>query len=141
MPIVNETSASRPSSSGSFWMIVSTLQLASASAPKIDAAAPGRSGTPSSVIRASSVEWVTAVMRGCSIVSSSPRTKVPGPGSKLERQWIRTPWVRAYSTERSCSTLAPEAAISSISSKLTCGSLRASGTIRGSALNTPATSV
>ena len=54
---------------------------------------------------------------------------------------MRTPWLRAYSTERSCSTLAPEAAISSISSKETTGSLRASGTMRGSALNTPATSV
>ena len=42
-----------------------------------------------------------------------------GTSSKLERQWIRTPWVRAYSTERSCRTLAPDAAISSISSKLT----------------------
>ena len=122
-------------------MMVSTLQLASARALKIEAAAPGRSGTPIRVIRASSVEWVTAVMRGCSMVSSSPRTKVPVAESKLDRQWSRTPWVRAYSTERSCSTLAPEAAISSISSKLTWGSLRASGTIRGSALNTPATSV
>ena len=93
------------------------------------------------MIRASSVEWVTAVISGCSIVSSSPMTKVPGLGSKLDRQWIRTPCVRAYSTERNCSTLAPEAAISSISSKLTIGSLRALGTTRGSAVNTPATSV
>ena len=35
----------------------------------------------------------------------------------------------------------PEAAISSISSKETAVSLRASGTMRGSALNTPRTSV
>src|SRR3954462_13120777 len=54
---------------------------------------------------------------------------------------MRTPWLRAYSTERNCSTPAPEADISSISSNETTGSLRASGTIRGSALNTPATSV
>ena len=54
---------------------------------------------------------------------------------------MRTPWVRPYSTERSCSTPAPEADISSISSKETIGSLRASGTMRGSAENTPATSV
>ena len=138
---MNDTSASRPSSRGSFWMIVSTLQLASASARKIAAATPGRSGTPVSVIRASSVECVTAVISGCSMVSSSPITTVPGLSSKLDRQWIRTPCVRAYSTERSCSTLAPEAAISSISSKLTIGSLRAFGTTRGSAVNTPATSV
>ena len=45
--------------------------------------------------------------QGRSIVSSSPITKVPGLASKLDRQWIRTPWLRAYSTERSCSTLAP----------------------------------
>ena len=88
-------------------------------------------------MRASSVEWVTAVIRGCSMVSSSPTTKVPGASSKLDRQWMRTPWLRAYSTERSCSTPAPEAAISSISSNETTGSLRASGTIRGSALKTP----
>ena len=54
---------------------------------------------------------------------------------------MRTPCVRAYSTERSCSTPAPEADISSISSKETIGSLRASGTMRGSAEKTPATSV
>ena len=53
------------------------------------------------------------------MVSCSPcslTTRVPGPSSKLLRQWMRTPWLRAYSTERSCSTLAPEADISSISS-------------------------
>ena len=40
---------------------------------------------------------------------------------------MRTPWLRAYSTERNCSTPAPDADISSISSKETTGSLRASG--------------
>jgi hypothetical protein len=113
---------------------MSTLQLASASASKMRAATPGSSGTPSSVTRASSVECVTAVMRACSMVSCSPTTNVPGPSSKLDRQWMRTPWLRAYSTERSCSTFAPEAAISSISSNDTIASLRASGTMRGSAL-------
>ena len=68
------------------------------------------------------------------MVSSSEMTRVPGPSSKLLRQWMRTPWLRAYSTERSCRTPAPEADISSISSKETTGSLRASATIRGSAL-------
>ena len=52
-----------------------------------------------------------------------------------------TPWLRAYSTERSCSTPAPDADISSISSNVSTGSLRALGTMRGSALKTPATSV
>ena len=36
---------------------------------------------------------------------------------------MRTPWLRAYSSERSCSTPAPEAAISSISSKDTVAQL------------------
>ena len=40
---------------------------------------------------------------------------------------MRTPWLRAYSTERSCSTLAPEADISSISSKETVGELAGVG--------------
>ena len=119
---------------------MSTLMLASASTVSTRPAMPGTSGRPVSVTRASAVEWVT-VTSGRSIVSSSSWTTVPGPSSKLERQWIVTPWLRAYSTERSCSTPAPLADISSISSKVRTGSLRASGTIRGSALKTPATSV
>ena len=71
------------------------------------------------------------------MVSLSETTIVPGLSSKLDRQWIRTPWLRAYSTLRSCRTPAPEALISSISSNETTSSLRASGTIRGSALKTP----
>ena len=126
---------------GSFWMIMSMLTFATASAVAIRPAMPGVSGTPLIVTRASSLECVTAVMSGCSTVSSSPTTTVPGSSVKADRQWIRTPWLRAYSTERSCRTPAPEADISSISSKETTGSLRASGTIRGSALKTPATSV
>ena len=75
------------------------------------------------------------------MVSSSATTRVPAPSSNELRQCIRTSWFRAYSTERSCSTFAPDAAISSISSNETIASLRASGTIRGSAVKTPATSV
>ena len=138
---VNDMSADEPSDTGSFWMIMSTLTFASASALKMRPATPGWSGTPSSVTRASSREWVTAVIRGRSIVSSSPTTKVPGSSVNEERQWMRTSWLRPYSTERSCRTPAPDADISSISSNETTGSLRASGTIRGSAENTPATSV
>ena len=138
---VKEISAAPPADTGSFWTIMSTFTFAPASASKMRAAAPGVSGTPVRVTRASLVEWVTAVMRGCSMASPSATTKVPGCSSNEERQWIRTPWLRAYSTERSCSTPAPEAAISSISSKDTSGSLRASGTILGSAEKTPATSV
>ena len=43
---------------------MSTLTLASASARKMRPAMPGWSGTPSSVIRVSAVEWVTAVTSG-----------------------------------------------------------------------------
>ena len=138
---VKDMSAPASLETGSFWMIMSTLMFASASSVAIWPATPGVSGTPTSVTRASSVECVTAVMRGCSTVSSGPTTTVPGASSKLDRQWMRTPWLRAYSTERSCSTPAPLAAISSISSKEMTGIFRASGTIRGSAEYTPATSV
>ena len=40
---------------------------------------------------------------------------------------MRTPWLRAYSTARSCSTPAPEDDISSISSNETCGELARAG--------------
>ena len=130
-----ERSARWSPPTGSFWMITSTLTSASASALKMRPAAPGWSRTPVSVTRASASEWVTAVTKGCSMVTSlRAMTRIPGPSSKLLRQWIRTPWLRAYSTERSCRTPAPEADISSISSKETAGSLRASATMRGSAL-------
>ena len=134
---MNERSALWSREIGSFWMIMSTFTLASASAVKMRPAIPGSSRTPVRVTRASSSEWVTAVTRGRSIVSSSESTNVPGPSSKELRQWIGMPWFRAYSTARSWSTLAPEAAISSISSKETMRSIRASETMRGSALNTP----
>ena len=61
-------------------------------------------------------------------------TQVPGAQVKLERTWTRTWWLRANSTERSASTRPPVAAISSISSNETRASLRASGTMRGSAV-------
>jgi hypothetical protein len=88
---VNERSAFWAVETGSFWMIMSTLMLAPASAVKICPAIPGSSRTPVRVTRASALECVTAVTRGLSIVSSSPVTRVPGPSSKELRQWIRTP--------------------------------------------------
>ena len=95
---------------------MSTFTLAAASAPKMRPATPGSSATPEIVTRASFEACVTAVTIGCSIVSSSETTSVPGPSSNELRQWMRTPWFRAYSTERSWRTPAPEADISSISS-------------------------
>ena len=61
---VKERSASWSSPTGSFWMITSTLTLASARAPKMRPATPGSSRTPVSVTRASASEWVTAVTKG-----------------------------------------------------------------------------
>ena len=70
---------------------MSTFTLASASAVSTRPAMPGRSGRPVSVMRASAVECVTAVTSGLSMVCSSSWTTVPGPSSKLDRQWIVTP--------------------------------------------------
>ena len=118
---------------------MSTLTFASASAVSTRPAMPGQSGRPVSVMRASAVEWVTAVTSGRSMVCSSSWTKVPGPSSKLDRQWIVTPWLRAYSTERSWSTPAPDRRhLEHLLERDARGSLRASGTMRGSALKTPA---
>ena len=117
-----------------FCTIMSTLIPASASVRNTLAATPGRSGTCSIVIFASEMSWVTPEMIACSIGSPSSVTHVPGAQVKLERTWIFTPWLRANSTERSASTRPPVAAISSISSNDTCASLRAVGTMRGSAL-------
>ena len=81
---VNDMSARWPSVTGSFWMIMSTLTFASASAVNTRPATPGVSGTPVSVTRASSVEWVTAVTSGRSIVSCSPQHE--STWSVLERR-------------------------------------------------------
>jgi hypothetical protein len=83
-------------------------------------------------------ECVTAEMIACSIPVSC--TQVPSSSENVERAWIRTPWFLASSTDRSINTFAPEAAISSISSYDTTGSLLACGTSRGSAVKTPGTS-
>ena len=123
-----------------FWMIVSTLMPAAATALKMPAAVPGLSGTSVSVTYASSMVWVMPEMIASSMLGSS-RIQVPSVPEKVERTWIGTPWLRANSTDRSCSTRAPDPAISSISSGDTRVSLRASGTIRGSAVYTPSTSV
>ena len=68
-------------------------------------------------------------------------TQVPGSQVKAERTCRRTPWVRANSTERMAGFGQPVAVISSISSKLMWSMRRAVGTRRGSAVNTPDTSV
>ena len=99
-----------------FWMIVSTLTCSAATESNTVAAAPGRSGIPVSVKMTSLSEWVTPEMIGCSMTSSAGTIQVPSSCENVEREWTRTLWLRASSTDRSISTLAPDADISSISS-------------------------
>jgi hypothetical protein len=110
------------------------------------AALPGLSGTPTTVILASLRSWATPEMIACSICS--PSGKVEGSTTQVPSRWLNedrtctlTPNRRAYSTHRRCRTFAPEAAISSISSVEMRSMRRALGTIRGSAVKTPSTSV
>jgi hypothetical protein len=110
------------------------------------AALPGTSGTSTIVILASLRSCATPAMIGCSIGAPSTSsvasvTRVPVWAENDERTCTGTAYRRAYSTQRSISTFAPLAAISSISSNETWAILRASGTIRGSAVKTPSTSV
>ena len=83
-------------------------------------------------------------MIGASTVSPSDGlsvTMVPSFAEKELRTWMGMSKRRAYSTLRRCSTLEPDAASSSISSFEMRSILRAVETIRGSAVNTPSTSV
>ena len=105
----------RPSSE-MFCTIMSTFTPASASGPKIEAATPGRSATPSSVTFASSRWNATPLTTLLSMMSSSSHTSVPGPSSNDDSTLSRTLWRIASSTERVWSTLAPSDASSSISS-------------------------
>ena len=122
-----------------FWTIMSTLTPASARDPKRVAATPGRSGTRFTVSFASERSWAMPLTIACSIVDS--RTQVPSPSWNEDRTWIGISKRRPNSTARDMRTLAPPADNSSISSKGTSSSLVASGTILGSAVKTPSTSV
>jgi hypothetical protein len=111
---VNEMSVVPPCET--FWTIMSTFTPRSAMPRMTRAAMPGLSGTRTRVTLASEVSWGTPETMAFSMRSSSSRTQVPCSLVKLERT-CRTTFVRrAYSTHRSISTLAPQAAISSISS-------------------------
>ena len=93
------------------------------------------------VILASSLLWEIPETIAFSMPGVSFVIQVPSSGRKEERTCSGTSWRRANSTDRSASTRDPVAAISSISSWLTSESLRAPGSMRGSAVNTPVTSV
>ena len=136
---MNETSAPTPTLW--FWMIVSTLTFASARAVKIWAATPGRFSTPETVTLASSLRWAMPETIAFSMSGVSFVIQVPSSGRKEDRTCSGTSWRRANSTDRRARTFEPIAAISSISSWLTRGSLRAPASTRGSAVKTPVTSV
>ncbi len=112
-------------SAETFCTIMSTLILASASGPKIAAATPGLSCTRRIEICASSLEKAMPVTTCCSTMSPSSQMSVPDGGleesmssgfSKLDRTKIGTLCTMPSSTERTCITLAPSEASSSISS-------------------------
>ena len=105
-----------------FCTIMSMLISAPATVSKMRAAAPGSSGTATIVIFASLRSWATPVISACSTGRSSidPVTIVPGRCVYDERTWIGILKRRAYSTHRSISTFAPQAASSSISSYVIC---------------------
>ena len=104
-----------------FCTIMSMLIAASAITRKIRAASPTLSGTPTTVILASLRSCATPEMIACSISLPScavidPVTQVPSRLLNDDRTWTGMLYRRAYSTQRSTRTLAPQAAISSISS-------------------------
>ena len=100
-----------------FCTIMSRLTCASESASKMRAASPTLSGTPTTVILASLRSCATPAMIACSMSTfSSSVIQVPVRWLNDERTWIGMSYRRAYSTHRRCRTLAPQAAISSISS-------------------------
>ena len=95
------------------------------------------------VIFASSRVNATPEMRGCSIPfsSSSGTIIVPGPSSNEDSTRSGTRYLLANSIARIWSTFAPRLASSSISSNVSRSSRRALGSILGSAVYTPSTSV
>ena len=106
---------------------------------------PVRSGTPTTVTLASLRSWATPAMIGASTASPSGPglsvTIVPSFWENDDRTWMGMSKRRAYSTLRRWSTFEPDAASSSISSLVMRPILRALGTMRGSAVKTPSTSV
>ena len=124
-----------------FCTIMSTLMFDAASGSNSAAETPGRSGTALTVTLASDTSWTTAEMIGSSMFGSSLVTQVPGSQVKLERTWRATCGCGRTRPSAAPAPARRRPAISSISSKWTWDSLRACGTSRGSAENTPVTSV
>ena len=123
-------------------MIISTATFTLASFSKIVRLTPGLSGTPVTVIRASSLVKAQPLTAR---LADSVMGPIIEPGSSVKtpllRTWIGTLNFLPNSIDRLCITPAPRLASSNISSWLTFDILRASATIRGSVVNTPSTSV
>ena len=124
------------------WKIVETERPSAWTAENVRAAMPGTPIIPFPATVTS--DCPLTVARALTGYSSSVRradTSVPGrSGSRKERtrSVIRLP-SRGMSA-RGCSTLAPKYATSAASRWWSCGTRRASGTARGSAVRMPATS-
>ena len=112
---------------------------ASATASIRPRAAPRAAASPSATASEQSPRCATASTRGPSI-SKSP-ISVPGDSSNDERTTSGTRSRAARSTERACRTGRPGGRASSTRGSRQCGMTRAAGTLRGSAVKTPATSV
>ncbi len=104
----------RPSAA-TFCAIMSIGTFLAVTLAKIVIAAPGRSGTPSTVTRASFL-IIAAPHTGSPTASGSLTIIVPAMSLKLLRTWTGTPNFLANSMERLCITPAPAVASSSISS-------------------------
>ena len=106
--------SARPSAA-TFWAIMSMGMFLAVTLAKIVIAAPGRSGTPSTVTRASFL-IIAAPQTGRPATSGSLTIIVPLVSLKLLRTWTGTQNFLANSIERLCITPAPAVASSSISS-------------------------
>ena len=102
--------------SPTFCTIMSTVILRSASREKISRLVPGTSGTPTTVIRASSRRHGRTADRLVRPLRLRARSSCPAMSLKLLRTWIGTEYFLANSIERLCITPAPRLASSSISS-------------------------
>ena len=124
-----------------FWTIISTTIPASPSSRKISAAVPGLSGRPDSVTFVWFLSIATPLITTSSNDGDSDFTIVPGSLLKLDLTSNTTLCFCANSTLRACITFDPKDAISKSSSYDICGIFLAFFTTRGSAVNTPLTSV
>jgi hypothetical protein len=124
-----------------FCTIMSTFTFAAASGSNSAAEMPGRSGTPSTVTLASLMSVTTPEMIGIfhgGLLDGDPRAGLPGEaGAHVERDVVVAGELDRAQREH----LRAGAGHLEHLVEVDLGSLRAWGTMRGSAENTPVTSV